>query len=212
MAFILAFTISDDFYLQVPMTSTFTTGGDFDFSQQLTPPNNNKIKPSPQLTGENVVTNRNFSNTASDWKPPCGPIRQKQTPKENKKKLGSAKTLKRDPNSFDRSSHWYGKKLNDSFWVPNRRGADPSTMRAIASKEFPMSTVEYRDADIFACGVLPSQYCPPKRDALEMLHPADLVDAEHPSSLSKKSAVDPWDGTVKNNVGSLIWRLRESVK
>ncbi|GMI60233.1 hypothetical protein ScalyP_jg2508 [Parmales sp. scaly parma] len=195
------------------MTSTFTTGGDFDFSQQLTPPNNNKIKPSPQLTGENDdVTNRNFSNTASDWKPPCGPIRQKQTPKENKKKLGSAKTLKRDPNSFDRSSHWYGKKLNDSFWVPNRRGADPSTMRAIASKEFPMSTVEYRDADIFACGVLPSQYCPPKRDALEMLHPADLVDAEHPSSLSKKSAVDPWDGTVKNNVGSLIWRLRESVK
>ena len=92
------------------------------------------------------------------------------------------------------------------------------TMRAIASSEFPMSAVEYRDADIFACGVLPSQYAPPKREALSALHPADLVDSDHPSSLVQYQAkkdgkeVQPWDGTVKNNVGSLIWRIRETVK
>ena len=80
-----------------------------------------------------------------------------------------------------------------------------------------MSAVEYCDADIFACGVLPSQYAPPKREALSALHPADLVDSDHPKSLVQNSKKDgkevpPWDGTVKNNVGQLIWRIRETVK
>jgi len=165
-----------------------------------------------------VKTNSSYSNVADDWVPPCGPIRRKK--KGSRKRVSSIDALKSDPNISDANltAHWYGKKINGNFWVPSKRGADSDTMRAIASTEFPMSAVEYRDADIFACGVLPSQYAPPKREALEQLHPADLVDSEHPNSLVKAALksegkeVPPWDGTVKNNVGQLIWRIRESVK
>lgn len=108
------------------------------------------------------------------------------------------------------------------FWVPSKRAIDSSDMRMLASKEFPASAVEYRDADIFACGSLPSQYAPPKRDAIGQLHPPDLVDAMHPKSLVQTTKdlrktqdvkeVDIWDGTVRDVVSDKLWRIRESVK
>ena len=78
-----------------------------------------------------------------------------------------------------------------------------------------MSSVEYRDADVFACGALPAQYAPPKRDAIHQMHPPDLVDAMHPKSLkvtTKDKEIPPWDSTVRDTVAAKLWRIRESVK
>ncbi len=154
---------------------------------------------------------------ADDWK---APVKARVHAKSRHPRMrSSVKALKATVNDSNLKTYWYGKDIGgDKFWVPSRRAVDSDTMRMLASKEFPMSAVEYTDAEIFACGCLPSQYAPPKRDAIHQLHPTDLVDAEHPKSLrqyvrGKEGAeVPPWDGTVKNLVSAKLWRIRESVK
>lgn len=162
-------------------------------------------------------TVKKATNVAGDWVPPRKA--SKKAIDRKPRMRSSAKALKTCVNDSNLKTHWHGKELGDKFWVPSKGAVDSSTMRMLASKEFPMSTVEYRDADIFACGSLPSQFCPPKRDAIHLLHPPDLVDQHHPNSLKQYTRqkyegkdIEAWDSTVRDTVGKKLWRLRESVK
>ncbi|GMH72914.1 hypothetical protein TrST_g2509 [Triparma strigata] len=160
----------------------------FDFSVPVT-----TIAPPKTVTGgeDFDVKTQKFTNVADDWVPPR---RASHRGTDRQPRMRSSVKALKQTNNANLTSNWFGKPLGDKFWVPSKRAVDSNTMRMIASKEFPMSTVEYRDADIFACGALPSQYAPPKREALGQMHPPDLVDAMHPTSLKK------------------LWRIRESVK
>jgi hypothetical protein len=173
-----------------------------------------------------MIANPNYSNFASDWKPPRKAMHV--IPSKHPRCKSSVTALKTFNNTSNLKANWFGKELKgdrgDRFWVPSKKAIDSSDMRMLASKEFPASATEYRDADVFACGALPSQYAPPKLDALHQLHPPDLVDSLHPKSLvqtakvmnktlpSGGKEVASWDGTVRDVVSAKLWRLRESVK
>ncbi|GMH76321.1 hypothetical protein TL16_g07036 [Triparma laevis f. inornata] len=186
---------------------------DFDFTVPDT------VMAPPKMTSGgddfNVKTQK-FTNVADDWVPPRR-ASNRGTDRQPRMR-SSVKALKLTTNNANLTSNWFGQSLGDKFWVPSKRAVDSDTMRMIASKEYPASTMEYRDADIFACGGLPSQYAPPKREALGQMHPPDLVDAVHPTSLKVMSKekygkeVNAWDSTVRDTVSQKLWRIRESVK
>ena len=124
-----------------------------------------------------------LTNVASDWVPP-----RKASNRGNDRQprmRSSVKALKHTINTRNLTTNWFGKDQGDKFWVPSKKAIDSSSMRMLAAEEFPASAVEYKDADVFACGALPAQYCPPQREAIHHMHPPDLVDAMHPTSLKQ---------------------------
>jgi len=173
------------------------------------------------LTG--IESNPNYANTASDWVAPRKPGRVIQS--KNPRVKSSVSALKTFTNDKNLTTNWFGKDLGsegatdgrDKFWVPSKSAIDSADMRMLACKEFTTSAVEYSDAEVFACGSLPSQYLPSKSGNAGVLHPPDLVDATSAKSLvqtsrGKGEEVKSWDGTVRDTVSAKLWRLRESVK